>query len=132
MTNRWKVLAVLAGMTCALVACGDDYDPNSDDPVEQTGKDTDVTPGTASLRLNNRTKSFVLSGLYVALASGSSWGQNQLGSKTVRPGENFLLKSIPCNQALNLRFVGSTGDDAKQTGVRLDCNKVTEFDFNDK
>lgn len=76
------------------------------DVCTAAGQCQPAAPSSASLKVVNNS-SISLYYLYASPCGTSTWGPDQLGSKTISPGGAFTLTGFPCPACYDLKVEGS-------------------------
>jgi hypothetical protein len=67
--------------------------------------------------------------LYFSPVDDEDWGDDQLGSQTIEPGERFTLSGVPCDD-WDIRVVDEDGDECVVPDVSL-CADTDKWVIND-
>ena len=65
--------------------------------------------------------------LFISPSRSSRWGRDQLGRRTIRPGQSFTLNSIPCG-LYDMKVVDNDGDSCVVTEIPM-CRDHTHWEM---
>lgn len=83
-------------------------------------------PQRGEFMIVNKSR-FTIHRLFLSPSANRRWGKDQLGRRTIKPGDSFTLNRIPCN-LYDIKVVDEDGDACEIREVSM-CRDHTHWDL---